>query len=724
MREQENYEHGAGEYHEEPYTEVPDEIDDRHDDVIDETDSLEEHWLKRARTVYSHSTDYLTNSLRYSWERNWRLFRNEHPSDSKYGKPAYKNRSRTFRPKLRSASTQRLAALSLAMHSNNDLLDVTARNALSNEARASADVLKQLVQYRMDHNLNWLSLSLGAFQSCDIYNICVSRQDWDYRVLDTSTYEPAFDEETGEPMIDDDGIPLGVKNEGTKVVADEPRVVLIKPENFRFDPNADWTNPIKDSPYLIEDMPMFAGDVASHMEMVMPHTGEETWRKLTLAQIISAGRADETDTETVRLAREGDNRRDPVDAPTMREDTLVWVRRYIIREGHEDWTFYTLGDTYLLTTPVRFEETSRIGRNYVCGVNSLEVFRNYPSSAMDLGSDLAMEINDVANQRLDNVKLVLNKRYFIKRQKQGSLDLQALMNNVPGGGVMLDDPLTDVKVLDTPDITKSSYEENDRLSIELDEVLGNFSNASVHNNQNMTGQVGIGGMDMMSQSATALQELSFKLFVNTWVEPVLQQLVQLESAYETDEVVLALAGAKSEIFIKYGIDRITDSLLSQDLMVKVNVGMGHTNPMQKLQKLSAGVDTMLKMPGGAERANFDEINNEVWSHLGFVDGTRFTIPQDQVQKPDPMSDPDIQVKMAENQRRAKADDALVQHRINEGQSKERIELERMASNERIKMAQIEAGVEADGTKNQTVRDMAAVRETNKSREISIKDRAG
>ena len=728
--EQDAYEYGADPYVEPPNNPPPPEIDDRDESLRSADDDASttigegdaEHdsetlWLQRARTTYANSTDYITNSLRHTWERNWRLFRNQHPNDSKYFSDTYRGRSRTFRPKLRSASTQRIAALSAALHSNDDILDVSARDSTSNEAKANADVMKILMQYRLENDLDWFMLSLGAFQSCDIYNVCISRQEWRYEVLDTSTYEQARDEQ-GEPLYDDDGTPLGYREESSELLEDRPVSQLVRPENFRFDPNADWINPLKDSPYLIENMPMFAGDVLTRMETINPLTGAPPWRKLTLSQIVAAGREDQTDAETVRLAREGDERRDPADVQSDREDTLVWVRRYIIREGYKDWTFYTLGGTYLLTEPTPLDKVSKIGRNYVIGMNSLEVFRNYPGSAMELGADLQEDINDLANQRSDNVKLVLNKRYFIKRQRQGSLDLQALTRNTPGGGILIDDPSNDVKVVDTPDITGSSYRENDQMAVELDELLGNFSQASVQSNRQLNETVG--GMNMISESANGVQELAFKVFVSTWAEPVLKQLVQLEAAYETDEVLLALAGNKSEIFKRYGIDRITDNLLDQALLVKVNVGMGHTNPVQKMQKLSAGVETMLKVPEGVQRLNFDEINKEIWGYLGFADGQRFTLTEDQIKQPDPMADPEIQIKMQDLQRKAAADQALQEYRAADMASKERIRMAEIESKERTDMARLEESRRKDESKDDTVRTMAAVREANKSRELTIK----
>ena len=735
-KQQQEYEYPVRDYREPEFTEFPDEYNDSNEyallpSTLKERQALAEgqirmdkdnEWLRRARDAYTNSTNYIETSLRQTWERNWKMFRNEHAAGSKYNSAAYANRSRIFRPKLRSASTKRLAMLSSALHASDDLLSVSPQNQANADAKASADIHKELLQHRLTHTIPWFQVSIGAYQSCDIYNICISRQDWNYRVVDESTYEHAKDED-GEPIYDADGVtPMGYKTEKHRVIDDEPSVVLIKPENFRFDPNSDWIDVIKSSPYLIEIMPMFAGDVLAHMDTINPATGEPQWRKLELGSIVTAGRIDNLDNETVRQAREGEQRRDPVDAPAAREDTLVSVRRYIIRDGFTDWTFYTLGSTHLLTDPVPLESVSLLGRNYVAGFNSIEVFRSYPSSAMELGTSLQEEINDTSNQRLDNVKLVLNKRYFIKRQKQGSVDLQSLMRNVPGGGILVDDPSQDVKVIDTPDVTASSYQENDRLSVELDELLGNFSQSTVQSNRNLNETVG--GMNMMSEDANVVQEFSFKLFVTTWVQPVLRQLIKLEAKYETDETVLALAGQKAEVYTSYGVSEITDKLLNEELIVKVNVGMGHTNPTQKLQKLSTGVNLMLSMPEGPTRLNFDAVSKEAWGYLGFADGERFTIPAKDVKQSDPMADPEIQLKAQDIERRTQADQRLAEFRETELISKREMEMTAMASKEGLKTQEIEARTGVDFEKLKFQRDATALRETNKSRELHIKTKTG
>ena len=161
----------------------------------------------------------------------------------------------------------------------------------------------------------------------------------------------------------------------------------------------------------------------------------------------------------------------------------------IVNVNGTDLMYWTMGTELLLTDPIPLTEAFphlREGeRPFTIGFSTIEAFRNYPSGDVEQSAPLQEEINTVANQRLDNVKLVLNKRYYVKRGSQ--VDLDALIRNVPGGGVMMNDPENDVKTVETKDITSSSYQEQDRLSTEMDELVGSFSQQSVQQTANAKG---------------------------------------------------------------------------------------------------------------------------------------------------------------------------------------------------------------------------------------------
>jgi TolA-binding protein len=112
--------------------------------------------------------------------------------------------------------------------------------------------------------------------------------------------------------------------------------------------------------------------------------------------------------------------------------------------------------------------------------------------------------------------------------------------------------------------------------------------------------------------------------VVTFVEPVLRQLVLLEQEYETDQVILGIAKRNAPLFQRFGGDEVTDELLMQEITLTVNVGMGATDPSQKLQKfLTAMNQFSMMMAHPVPGINMVEVGKEIFGHLGYQDGSRF-----------------------------------------------------------------------------------------------------
>jgi hypothetical protein len=403
-----------------------------------------------------------------------------------------------------------------------------------------------------------------------------------------------------------------VQNE-PEVMKDQPAIDLIPIENIRIDPGANWTDPINNSPYVIHLIPMYSQDVKEKIK-----SGE--WNSMTSSQLMAAT---EITPDSTRITR-NKNKDDPyaADVRDVEDYEIVWVQRHIHKHNAEDWEFYTLGDIAMLTEATLLKDSVFTGkRPYVMGVCNIETHKVMPSSIPQLSKGLQEETNEVANQRIDNVKFVLNKKWFVKRGKEA--DVQGLLRNVPGGVVMLDDPETDVKEVTWTDVTASSFQEHSALSMEMDELLGNFNPASlmIAGAANSPAK----NMAMLSNSQGTLTEYLLRTYVETFVQPVLRMLMLLEQKYETDQTVLAVAGKRAQLFQRFGIDQITDDLLENELTLNVNVGMGATDPAAKLNKFIAGITAYTAiMSRPVPGLNVQEVGKEIFGHLGYADGTRFT----------------------------------------------------------------------------------------------------
>jgi hypothetical protein len=543
-------------------------------------------YLQVAKDAFESSTTYLDANHRKTFERNIALFQSRHPTGSKYLSQQYKARSRLFRPKTKSVVRKNEAAASAAFFANVDVVTIEPENDADQAQVAGAALMNEVVNYRLTKTIPWFVTVMGAVQEAQVHGIVGSYQYWMY-------------------------------NEADEV--DKPCIELMPIENYRFDPAADWTDVVNSSPYFIRMVPMYFDDVRQRMKTEDPKTGQAKWKHLEDGEIRTAM----ADYDTIRQSREHP-KQDPKSEgeDPIKEFEIIWCHENFVRLGGKEVVYWTLGTQHMLTDPVPLKQAYFHGiRPFVIGVAVIEAHKAVPESIVGMGAELQKELNETINQRRDNVSLVLNKRYIVKRGAQ--VDTDSLLRNVPGGVTLANDIETDVKEMVWPDVTGSAYKEQDYLNLDFDELTGNFSQSSVQTNRKMNETVG--GMDIANGAAGQMTEYMLRTIVETWMEKVLDQLVKLEAKYETDIVVLGLAGQKAQLQ-RYGVDQITDELLDQSLTVRVSMGVGATDPAKKLGRflgaLKAGAEAMQMLPNG----NSEAIWNEIFGLAGYKGGTRFVGP--------------------------------------------------------------------------------------------------
>tara|TARA_R110002020_G_scaffold15674_1_gene56077 strand:- start:231 stop:2426 length:2196 start_codon:yes stop_codon:yes gene_type:complete len=589
---------------------------------LDEDDTpIENKWVRIARQIYEDSSEYLDSNIRHQWERSISLFNSQHPSGSKYNTSAYEKRSAFFRPKTRTAVRNLQAAMSVAFFTNEDVVSVEPVNPNDSLNAAAAIVSQSVMQYRLTNTIPWFETMTGALQDAAVQGVCISHQYWEFEESKESYIEV---DGKNEPVMDEMGNPM-ITDQIT-AIKDRPVIELISPENIRIDPAAEWNDPIKSSPYIVHLIPMYLQDIRSKI-----NSGE--WLELSDEELIASSDYDETDNST-RLARL-DPRMDPKENETssseLQDFYIVWVHKNIVKVEGVDFCYFTAGTENLLTEPKPLKEMYpwlRDGeRPYVMGCVNLESHKIYPAGTVELTQELQSAANDIWNQRFDNVKLAMNKRYHIRRDR--NIDLDSLFRSVPGGAVEMDDPDTDVRVVETRDVTGSAYAEQDRINMDFDELQGNFSTSTVQGARNLNETVG--GMNLLAGNSSTIAEYTLRTFAETWVEKVLKQLLRLEQYYETDSVILAVAGqAAEQQFARFNIDELMDELLRQDVLLKVNVGMNATDPLRKVQNLLNGIRSLAELPGVIQALNISEVVKEVFGQLGYKDGSRFISFEEQV----------------------------------------------------------------------------------------------
>lgn len=541
------------------------------------------NYLQLAQQAFEGSTSYLDTNYRTQWEKNLRQFRSMHPTNSRYLTDAWKTKNKFFRPKTRAAVRKAEAALAAALFSTSDVVDISAIDDNDDLQQASAALWKEAMNYRLKKSVPWFLTVLGAFQDGNVMGAVVSHQDW---------------------------------NEAD----DRPDVDIRPLENIRIDPGARWTDPINTSPYVIDMIAMYVHEVKDRKDWVQPTSDSE---------YLTA----KCNLDSTRLVREG-NRTDPKEGANtgITDFDLVWVHRNILRDGGQDVVYYTLGTQHMLSKePVPLKEAypwlRRRKRPYTMGVCVVETHRMMPSAPVELAAPVQSEINTLVNQRRDNVDLVLNKRYFIRRGAQ--VDVRSLVRGSAGSATMMNDTEKDVKALEWNDVTGSAYQEEDRLNLDHDDLMGTFSGSSVASNRRLNETVG--GMNLLSTEMNEIGDYTIKAFIETWLELTLEQVLWLEQHYETDEMILALAGRRAKLVEKFGIEVIDDQLLRQDVMLEINVGMGQTNPANAVERFMAAIGR-LRETFGEDRVSrelkFEAVTSELFGKLGYKDGSRFLVNTD------------------------------------------------------------------------------------------------
>lgn len=543
-------------------------------------------WLALSVDAFTTSDTYFNGSIRKQIDQNIDQFMGKHGSNSKYGSASYRFRSKIFRPKTRSSVRRHEAAAVTAFFSTEDIVSCEPAYQGNQAAKIGAKIAENLVNTRLtDPAMKWFLTCMGAYQDAQVQGVVISKQTWKYQ------------------------------KDGMAVSEDRPESTLLPAENFRFDPNADWRDPVRTSPYLIELIPMYRGDV---LDLKQTEAGGVPWLDFDEDDLVSERQHNSTE------MKRNDSRQTPSDQTYVDSDyEIIWIHHNIMKIQGVDVMFYTLGETMLLSEPVLVEDIYPQGRPYAVGFCNIETHKVYPSAPVEMMRGLQQEMNDIANQRLDNVKLVINRRTIVRRNAK--VDVRSLTQSIPGGVVLVEDIDRDIRHDAPPDITSSSYAEQDRLSNDFDELAGSFSGSSVASNRQMNETVG--GMEIMSADANTVTEYQLKIFSESWLRPVMAQFVDLERYYETSRERLGAAshGMPAEEVI---------ALLQSEIITKLSVGYGATDPKKQIEKLAFGLNTLAQFaPKEIQNLNSDEIKKEIFGALGFQDGKRFFNPEGQGQDP-------------------------------------------------------------------------------------------
>lgn len=540
------------------------------------------NFLDLARDAESSSTTWFDANVRPSVQASLRQFYGQHDPGSRYLDPRNRLKSNLFVPKTRSNIRKHEAALVAAYFSTDDIVEITAYDDGDPVESAAADFYKEIMNMRLTGSgpraIPWMPFLTAAYQESMVNGLTIAFLDWNF-------------------------------------VQDRPDPQLVPLENFRFDPACDWLNPVESSPYLIWKMPMRVGEIKNKIRQgqFLPVTDE---------QLANARRPE---TSTITQAR-NQGRTDPMQrSNSIKEYDIVWVHLNIINQAGIDWAFYTLGSEAYLTEPLPLEQVWKHGqRPFVIGRCVVEAHKNYPTSIPTMTRDLQTYLNRNVNQRIDNVSLALDKRYIVRAGAR--VDHESITRNSPGSITLVQDIEKDFKVISTPDVNPSAFKEQSLVEIAMDSITGGFDSGTMQSNRSLNETVG--GMTLISQSANQVAEYQLQTFNHTFVEPVLRFVMLLEQHYESNENIIALAAKNAtavQKFLKNNGDLDFTDIRMKELMLKVRVGMGATNPATRLEKFTMAMNAFAQSSQVAQQMGMDikEIAKEIFGALGYKDGERF-----------------------------------------------------------------------------------------------------
>lgn len=594
------------------------------------------------------SRDYHLRTVEKPLNRAYRAWQNLHSSDSKYLGPAWRGRSRVYIPKTRAAVRKNLATAAASLFSTEDVVNISAQFEDDPQQRATAAVIKADLDYRLTRSspiagIPWYLLSMGGCLDAQLTGVTVSKQYWEYLEVPTgkteARQEPIIDPRTGMVAVDDAGLPLTkeVQVPVMRTVRDRPMIDIIPIENVGLDPAGPWYAPVQHGRWFTCKYPMGITDARAMLESGGKHGAGHAWLEGITDEVLMKGRSEDERGSSRRVREGGGDRYEESQAAGELE--IVWIQENFLRIGGKDWHFWSVGrHAYLSEVREVHEVYPEFGgeRPYVMGVAQLDTHRVFPQSPVETWQPLQLEINDIANLRLDTLKRSIAPLTVVKRGK--NVDLAAVQRRGQPDAVVMVDSQDDIVFTPTPGPSGASYTETSVNNALFDELSGTFSTSSVQSSRQLNETVG--GMRLMSGAANAVSEFDLRMWLETWVEPVLRQLVHLIRHYESDERILAIAGQNARVWTRFDYMPSIEDFEQTEVSLRVNAGIGALDPMQKLQKFKFAMEMLAPvMPMAQQKGitpNIEAIIEEVMGAAGFRDGRRFfefgEAPQSQ---PDP-----------------------------------------------------------------------------------------
>jgi len=177
-------------------------------------------------------------------------------------------------------------------------------------------------------------------------------------------------------------------------------------------------------------------------------------------------------------------------------------------------------------------------------------FEFYGIGVVEPIEGLQLELNTKRNQRLDNVNLILNRMWLLQR---GAVDDLRQLRSRPGGVIIVND-INGLQPLPAPDVTSSSYQEEDKIKLDIQNTSGvsDYIRGAMSSQKQTATEVQI-----KSEQSSSRFEFNFKLMAEMGIKQIARFVLQLDQQLIDRERTVRILGKNGVEFIRINPDEIS-----------------------------------------------------------------------------------------------------------------------------------------------------------------------
>lgn len=237
---------------------------------------------------------------------------------------------------------------------------------------------------------------------------------------------------------------------------------------------------------------------------------------------------------------------------------------------------------------------------------------------------LQEELNSIRNQRRDNVTMALQRMVVVMRNV-GIKGEQLRWR--PNGVIWIDDtvdPRMAIQVLDVPEVTRSAYEEEDRVHRDMEEVsaVSDFVRGALAETQRTATEI-----SLAAQGGNARVQLKIAVMA-MGLKEVARHFLDLNRQFLTEERVVRVIGERGRdewITVHPG-----DLQFPYDDLIPAAANVeGWANRLQEREDLLRLIQIAGRAPVFLQMLNWRKIMERVLQTFDFAEVEDFLVPEDQ-----------------------------------------------------------------------------------------------